>query len=136
MLTREQILAMPDADYTGPVQLEFFKSLLKDQLLATDQALQGARESLANVERPSDPVDAAYIEEQRYRLMADIKRNSEARKDILTAIQRVSENDYGWCEESGEEIGLMRLLANPTARKSIHAQENSEMRGRHLLKSA
>ncbi len=53
------------------------------------------------------------------------------KRALETALNRIDSGDYGYCEETGDEIGLPRLKANPTARLSLDAQERLE-RHKHL----
>jgi DnaK suppressor protein len=59
-------------------------------------------------------------------------RERKLLKKIAQALQRIDDGSYGWCEESGEPIGIARLLARPTASLSLEAQERHEQRKRQF----
>jgi len=51
-------------------------------------------------------------------------------KSVALAIARIDSGDYGWCEETGDPIGIARLLARPTATLTVEAQQRRETRER------
>ncbi|NCV39404.1 MAG: RNA polymerase-binding protein DksA, partial [Betaproteobacteria bacterium] len=55
-------------------------------------------------------------------------RERKLLKKVQQAINRIDAGEYGWCEETGEPIGLQRLLARPTATLSLEAQQRRELR--------
>jgi len=55
-------------------------------------------------------------------------RERKLLKKVEQALARIESGDYGWCEETGEPIGLNRLIARPTANLSLEAQERRELR--------
>jgi DnaK suppressor protein len=59
-------------------------------------------------------------------------RERKLLKKIAQALQRIDDGSYGWCEESGEPIGIARLLARPTASLTLEAQERHEQRKRQF----
>ena len=75
-----------------------------------------------------DPADRATIEEEHALELRTRDRERKLLKKVQQSIVRIDGGDYGWCEETGEPIGLRRLLARPTATLSLEAQERREMR--------
>ena len=126
LLTEAEILAMPEDDYMNPAQMEFFRlrlSLLRDELLE-NAASTGA--NLRENELVADPADRATVEEEHALELRVRDRERKLIKKIEEALGRIAEGDYGWCEETGDPIGIGRLLARPTATLSIDAQERRE----------
>ncbi|NCX12045.1 MAG: RNA polymerase-binding protein DksA, partial [Betaproteobacteria bacterium] len=75
-----------------------------------------------------DPADRATIEEEHALELRTRDRERKLLKKVQQAINRIDAGEYGWCEETGEPIGLQRLLARPTATLSLEAQQRRELR--------
>lgn len=126
LLTEAEILAMPEDDYMNPAQLEFFRDRLTRM---RDGLLENAASTGANLrenELVADPADRATVEEEHALELRVRDRERKLLKKIDEALGRIAEGDYGWCEETGDPIGIGRLLARPTATLSIDAQERRE----------
>jgi DnaK suppressor protein len=126
LMTEAEILAMPEDDYMNPAQMEFFRlrfSLMRDELLE-NAASTGA--NLRENELVADPADRATVEEEHALELRVRDRERKLIKKIEEALGRIAEGEYGWCEETGDPIGIGRLLARPTATLSIDAQERRE----------
>ena len=127
-LTEADIVKMPEKDYMNAAQLEFFKAKLlalkADLLLHANETTEHLRE---NVLVP-DPADRATIEEEHALELRTRDRERKLLKKVEQALARIESGDYGWCEETGEPIGIPRLLARPTANLSLEAQERRELR--------
>jgi DnaK suppressor protein len=128
LLTEEQLIRMPEADYMNPAQLAFFRDRLermKRELLANaDVTSEHLRESDAH----PDPADRATVEEEHALELRTRDRERKLMKKIDEAIARIDDGSYGWCEETGEPIGIPRLLARPTATLSVEAQQRRELK--------
>ena len=74
----------------------------------------------------ADIVDQASSQTEKTVEMRTINRQIKLISKIDKAIKRINENTYGYCEETGEPIGLKRLIARPIATLSIEAQEKHE----------
>lgn len=129
-LTEADIVKMPEKDYMNAAQLEFFKAKLlalkADLLLHANETTEHLRE---NVLVP-DPADRATIEEEHALELRTRDRERKLLKKIEQSIHRIDEGDYGYCDETGEAIGVGRLLARPTASLSLEAQERREIKQR------
>lgn len=128
--TVEEMLAAPESDYMSPRQLAFFRARLvaeKDALLssAKDTTLH-----LQDYQTTPDPSDRATLEEDHTLELRVRDRERKLLHKIDQAITRIDDGSYGWCEESGEPIGIGRLIARPTASYSVEAQERHEIRKR------
>ena len=124
----EQLLAMPESDYMGASQLHYFRKILEgmraDILVNAGETSEHLRE---NVVVP-DPADRATIEEEHAIELRTRDRERKLLKKIAQAIDVIDRGEYGWCEETGDMIGLRRLIARPTATLSLEAQQRRELR--------
>lgn len=126
--TENELLAMPESDYMNDVQLAFFRNRLKEleQEILTNAGT--TTENLRETQFVPDPADRATIEEEHALELRTRDRERKLLKKVQQSITRIDSGDYGWCEETGEPIGVPRLLARPTATLSLEAQERREMR--------
>ncbi len=123
-LTEAELLAMPDADYMNAAQTAFFRTRL--QQLRKDLLANAAVTSqhLQQNETSADPNDRATAEEER---LLELRVRDRERKWLgKIDARRIDTGEYGYCEETGEPIGLRRLLARPTATLCIETQEQRE----------
>jgi len=125
-LTREQLLAAPEDDYMSDAQLEFFRELLQAEKQALVDAARATTVSLQDNEATPDWTDRATVEEEHALELRVRDRERKLMKKIDEALARIKDSSYGWCEETGEPIGLPRLLARPTATLSLEGQEGAE----------
>ncbi|WP_374398921.1 RNA polymerase-binding protein DksA [Niveibacterium sp.] len=126
--TQEEMLAAPEDDYMSPRQLAFFRARLiqeRDALLAS---AKDTTTHLRDNEATPDPSDRASVEEDHTLELRVRDRERKLLHKIDEAIQRIDNGEYGWCEETGEPIGVARLIARPTATFSVEAQERYETR--------
>jgi DnaK suppressor protein len=128
LLTEEQLLKMSDKDYMNQAQLAFFKARLqqleKDLLKNAGETTEHLRETVL----VPDPADRATIEEEHALELRTRDRERKLLKKVQQAIASIDSGDYGWCEETGEPIGIPRLLARPTATLSLEAQQRRELK--------
>lgn len=120
---------MPDDEYMNDTQLAFFRMKLvelKSGILANaDQTAENLRDDTVVV---PDPADRATIEEEHALELRTRDRERKLLKKIEQSIARIDAGDYGYCDETGEPIGVPRLLARPTATLSLEAQQRREMK--------
>lgn len=128
-LTEAEVLAMPDSEYMNDKQLEFFRiklQTLKDDLLSNaGETTEHLREDTTIV---PDPADRATIEEEHALELRTRDRERKLLKKISQSLARIDAGDYGFCDETGEPIGLGRLIARPTATLSLEAQQRRELK--------
>lgn len=125
-LTEDDVLKAPDKDYMNDAQLAFFKRKLVD---LRDQLLQNADdtgEHLRENEVTTDPSDRATLEEEYTLELRTRDRERKLLKKVEKSLRMIDDGSYGWCEETGEPIGVARLIARPTATLSLEAQERRE----------
>lgn len=128
-LTDADLLAMPDSEYMNEVQLKVFRlklSVLKQDILSSaGETTEHLREDTVVV---PDPADRATIEEEHALELRTRDRERKLLKKIEQSINRIDAGDYGYCDETGEPIGVGRLLARPTATLSLEAQQRRELK--------
>jgi DnaK suppressor protein len=130
--TEKELLAQKADQYMSPAQLDFFKRLLQS-LEAELRANAGeTTEHLRETVLVPDPADRATIEEEHALELRTRDRERKLLKKVQQALTRIDSGDYGFCEETGDPIGLQRLLARPTATLSVEAQQRRELRQRQF----
>lgn len=135
MLTEEQLLAAPEDDYMNDEQLEFFRALLKTQADEVRESLSSARAQLAGFENEPDELDKASIEEERRMALRFLDRQTKLLPKIDQSIKRIDDGDFGYCEVTGEPIGIKRLLLRPTATLCAEEKQRQEMKERNYRDS-
>jgi len=128
ILTEAELLKMPESAYMNEAQLDFFRRRLQEMerelLHNADETTEHLRETVV----VPDPADRATIEEEHALELRTRDRERKLIKKVQQSLARVDSGDYGFCEETGEPIGLPRLLARPTATLSLEAQQRRELR--------
>ncbi|QFU00222.1 RNA polymerase-binding transcription factor DksA [Halomonas sp. THAF5a] len=130
-----RLLSMPADDYMNDEQLAFFRRRLLADKARIEEHLGDIRAAMAGHERDSDELDQAAFEEVLRLQLRQADRETRLLANIGAALRRIEAGDYGYCEESGEPIGLPRLLLRPTARLSLEAKERQEHRETHYRKN-
>jgi len=120
-----------DEPFMNERQLEYFKQKLQAW---KEEILRESRETVshlqAETENHADLADRASSETDRALELRTRDRQRKLISKIDQALRRVEDGSYGYCEETGEPIGLARLDARPTATLSLEAQERHERRER------
>ena len=128
-LSDAEILAMSDDEYMNDKQMAYYRlkltRLKQDILTSAGQTTEHLREDTVVV---PDPADRATIEEEHALELRTRDRERKLLKKIEQSIQRIDAGDYGFCDETGEAIGVGRLLARPTATLSLEAQQRRELK--------
>ncbi len=128
-LTDPELLSMPDSEYMNDKQMAVFRlklSILKQDILnSASDTTEHLREDTVVV---PDPADRATIEEEHALELRTRDRERKLLKKIEQSINRIDAGDYGYCDETGEPIGVGRLLARPTATLSLEAQQRRELK--------
>ena len=128
LLTEKELLAMSEDDYMNDRQLAFFRHRLEEMEKELRSNAGQTTEHLRETTVVPDPADRATIEEEHALELRTRDRERKLLKKVQAAIQRIDNGEYGWCEETGEPIGVARLLARPTATLSLEAQMRREIR--------
>ena len=121
-------------EYMSPQQTEHFKKILfswkKMLMTEAEKTMDHMKQDSSKL---SDPNDAATQEEE-FRL--ELRTRDRERKlisKIDQALSRIDDGSYGYCEDTGEPIGIKRLEARPIATLSIEAQERHEKMEKTLI---
>ena len=116
-----------EEEFMNPIQAEYFRQKLLHWRTGLLREADGTLESLSQGGiHEADITDRASVETAR---ALELRTRDRARKLIAKidqALQRIETGTYGFCEETGEPIGLKRLEARPIATLSIEAQERHE----------
>ncbi len=130
-LSDAEVIAMPDDAYMNKAQLAFFKHKLVELrtsiLASATSTTEHLRDDTTVV---PDPTDRATIEEEHALELRTRDRERKLLKKIQQSIHRIDQGDYGYCDETGEVIGVSRLIARPTATLSLEAQQRRELKQR------
>ncbi|MBV7419602.1 MULTISPECIES: RNA polymerase-binding protein DksA [Comamonas] len=128
-LSDAEVIAMPDEEYMNDKQMAFFRhklvQLKQDMHNNAGETAENLREDTVVV---PDPADRATIEEEHALELRTRDRERKLLKKIEQSIARIDAGDYGYCDETGEPIGVGRLLARPTATLSLEAQQRRELK--------
>ncbi len=127
-LSEAQILAMSADDYMNESQLAFFRGRLLEMKRELEENAGATSEHLRENAVVPDPADRATIEEEHALELRTRDRERKLMKKIDQALRRIDDGSYGWCEETGEPIGVARLIARPTATLSVEAQARRELK--------
>ncbi|QVM89331.1 RNA polymerase-binding protein DksA [Pseudomonas entomophila] len=131
-MTEDQLLHQPADAYMSEPQRQFFRTLLLAQRRDLQARIEQEFRALREQEVHSDAADLGSAEEERHWQLRSLEREKKLLDKIDQALERLARGDYGWCAETGEPIGLRRLLLRPTATLCIEAKERQELRERHL----
>lgn len=128
-LTDDDVVSMPDSEYMNDTQMAFFRlklvNLRNGILSNAGETTEHLREDTVVV---PDPADRATIEEEHALVLRTRDRERKLLKKIEQSINRIDGGDYGYCDETGEPIGVGRLLARPTATLTLEAQQRRELK--------
>jgi DnaK suppressor protein len=128
-LSDAELIAMPDSEYMSDKQMAAFRLKL---LTLRQSILDSAGETTEHLREDTvvvpDPADRATIEEEHALELRTRDRERKLLKKIEQSINRIDAGDYGYCDETGEPIGVGRLIARPTATLSLEAQQRRELK--------
>ena len=129
--TEKSILRAAKKDYMSKEMLEFFKSMLTKQKKDTLDHIENIKHEIASMAIEADDLDRATTEQDRMLKLRIIERESQLLRKIDQSLEMIQDGSYGYCEETGEPIGVKRLLLRPTATFSIEAKEFLEEKEKH-----
>ena len=131
-LTEKEILAAPESDYMNADQLAFFKDQLPALHEATCARIEEAKAQMSSPIHSSDENDRASSEEQSAIALRIVDREQKLLPKIRQSLERIRLGDYGYCLETGEPIGIGRLMARPTAEYCTEVKTLKEIKERHF----
>ena len=132
LITEKKLLRMADKHYMNDEQLSFFRHKLLTMREELTSRTSEVKERLHTNESIADPNDRASLEEEHWLDLRLREREAYLIKKIDESLQDIENGDYGWCEQSGDPIGIPRLLARPTATVSIDVKNISEHNEMHF----
>ncbi len=117
-----------DEQYMNKKQLEYFKEVLETWRLQTQHNLSEVEKRLSelNASDERDEMDRAFIETEVAITINKISALQNLLNEIDISLTDIQKGTYGYCKKSGKEIGIKRLMAKPTSRFAIKAQEDTE----------
>ena len=130
-MTEAELLALPADAYMNEAQQSFFRDLLLRQRTELQARIAEEFQLLRHYEPSSDPSDVGTTEEQRQWQLRLLEREKKLLDKIDDSLDSLARGDYGWCDETGEPIGLKRLLLRPTTTLCIEAKERQEALEKH-----
>ncbi|WP_125783540.1 TraR/DksA C4-type zinc finger protein [Pseudoalteromonas rubra] len=133
-LSVEQMLAAPESDYMNAAQQAFFRQRLVELHDSTRARIRDTKAQIMNPPELVDLSDRASWEEQCLILMRIVDREQKLLPKIQQALERIRLNEYGYCLETGEPIGIARLLARPTAELCADVKLCSELKEHMYVK--
>lgn len=123
----------PDEEYMNPMQIEYFRQKL---ITWRDELIEESRETISNLQSEvrdvGDEAERATRETENSLELRTRDRYRKLINKINKTLARIDDGEYGYCEETGEEIGLQRLEARPIATLCLDAQERWEIRQKQL----
>ncbi|MEK0363829.1 RNA polymerase-binding protein DksA [Pseudomonas sp. CBC3] len=131
-MTEQELLQQHPNAYMSEQQQTFFRELLLTERRELQERITSELNELRDHEPSSDPADIGSTEEQRQWQLRLLEREKKLLDKIDRTLERLARGEYGWCEETGEPIGLRRLLLRPTATLCIEAKERQEKKEKHL----
>lgn len=131
-MTEQELLQQHPNAYMSEQQQAFFRELLLTERRELQERITSEFDELRDYEPSSDPADIGSTEEQRQWQLRLLEREKKLLDKIDRALERLAHGEYGWCEETGDPIGLRRLLLRPTATLCIEAKERQEKKEKHL----
>ena len=133
MLTKQKILKAPKKNYMNKEQLQFFQSHLEDLKKETITHIKDAKDRLSNPPSCSDEVDRAQHEIDSMLFLRIVERESKLLPKIDKAIMRIKSGDYGYCVETGEPIGIERLISRTTSEFCAEVKTVNEEKEKHFI---
>jgi DnaK suppressor protein len=127
-LSETEVIKQARTDYMSRQQMAFFKQRLLDLQNELRENAGATTEHLRELSVAPDPADRATLEEEHALELRTRDRERKLLKKVQSALMRIEDGSYGYCEETGEPIGIQRLMARPTATLTIEAQERRELK--------
>ncbi len=121
-----------DEPYMSPKQLAYFKRKLLDWRQQIVDDTTHTRKNMNQSENQADEIDRASMESERYTELRTVEREQRLLNKIDAALRRIETGEFGYCEVTGEPIGVRRLDARPVATMSIEAKEAQERQERQM----
>lgn len=125
---KQRLMDAPESEYMNVEQLDFFRQFLIELHNTTRNRIRDAKQEMLSPPDLSDPSDRASWEEQCAILMRIVDREQKLLPKIQLSLERIRLSEYGYCLETGEPIGIARLLARPTAEYCADVKQCQELK--------
>jgi len=135
LVDKQQLLNAPSEDYMNDAQLDFFKKLLTDLKKKTMLHIEEMKLQLSDPPEINDEVDRAQYEEDSRIGLRILDRERKLIHKIDKSLKRISDGDFGYCKETGEPIGIPRLLIRPISEYCADVKQVNEGKERHFLRA-
>lgn len=132
MLTKDELLAAPEAEYMSDEQLTFFKQYLLDLKQTTMNHIEEVKNTLSSPPDFSDEVDRAQYEEESRLALRILDRERMLLGKIAKSLKQIEDKSYGYCLESGDPIGIPRLLIRPVSEYCADIKQMNEGKEQHF----
>ena len=134
-ISEQELLKMPVAEYMNEQQLDFFRHRLQVLQMETRAEIEAAREAIATADlSAADELDRAVAEEENRQCLRFTERKYLLLRKIQRSLDKIEDGSYGYCEVSGDPIGIKRLLLRPTAELSFEEKSRQEQQERNFRK--
>jgi DnaK suppressor protein len=127
-ITKEELLTMPADKYMNDVQLAYLKGILTQQKSEILADMENVKKELIGSEKNADMNDVASTYESQQLELKRVDRERKLLDKINQTLANINNGEYGYCEVTGDEIGLKRMIARPTATMTIEAKERQEFK--------
>jgi len=132
VLTEAEVRAMPDDQYMNADQLAFFEARLTELEANLIEKACRADVEIATGAASADPVDRASAEEEHRLVLNTRARDAGQLVEVRAALARIAAGDFGYCTETGDPVGIARLLIRPTTVLTTEAQQRQESQTRRF----
>lgn len=132
---KDELLASADEDYMNEEQLAFFHSLLSDLKKQTSSHIDEMKQSLSHPPEINDEGDRAQYEEESRLTLRILDRERKLMTKIDKSLKQIQNKSYGYCLETGEPIGLARLLIRPVSEYCTDVKQTNEGKEQHYFSS-
>lgn len=131
LLTKQALLAADEKDYMNKEQMAFFKEMLLELKKTTMEHIEEVKTSLSSPPELNDDVDRAQYEEESRLALRILDRERQLLKKIDKSLRRIQDGSFGYCLESGDPIGIPRLLIRPVSEYCADIKQINEGQEQH-----
>lgn len=133
ILTQEELLSMPESAYMNEAQLDFFERHINDEIKGCYKRVSALTKELHDLKYNGqvEIIDQAYTMAEISLKAKELTNYNVRLKALENALTHIKDGSYGYCDYSGDEIGLKRLLINPATILSFEEQEKREKLSKH-----
>lgn len=126
--SKEELLGMPESSYMNEQQLDFFERYINEEIRNCQNMVGSIQVDIYNLKENGNVeiIDQANTINELSLKTTELNNNHAKIKSLERALKRIADGSYGYCLESGDEIGLKRLLVNPAISLTVDEQERLE----------